>query len=283
MLDTIISDYNGYNIGVYAEDEFGNKIEYNSNISFETASCAKLFILIEYYKQVFLKKIKINDIFEYAKEDNIDGINSGVIKDLSYGLKLKSEDLAALMILYSDNIATNKLIDYLGLENINKTIKELGLKKSKIFCKLNLLKYKRFGISTPREYAKAYEMILQGKAYNKWVSMKVLSLLKKQTKSDIINKGLPQYDLLFKGDKDKSIINYIASKSGSIVYIGKDMKNCRNDGGIISTKYGNYIISIFVSDVDDLQLNYDNNGINCGSKIAKSIFDKFINNKGSLK
>ena len=283
MLDDIICKYNKYDIGFYAEDKYENKLEYNSNKLFETASCCKVFILIEYYKQVFLKKIKWDNIFEYNKEDNIIGKNSGVIKDFTYGIKLRTEDLATLMILYSDNIATNKLIDYLGLENINETIKQLGLKNTKILHKLDLLKYKKFGVTTPKEYASIFKMILQGKAYNKWVSKKVLNLLKKQTRSDMINKGLPQYDLLFKGNKNESIINYVASKSGSVVYIGTDMKNCRNDGGVIATKYGNYIISIFVSDLDDLQLNYDNKGINCGAEISKYIFNKFISNKGSLK
>ena len=61
------------------------------------------------------------------------------------------------------------------------------------------------------------------------------------------------------------------------------MKNTRNDGGIISTIYGEYIISIFISDIDDLQFNYDNEGIELGAKIGKIIFNEFIKNRGELK
>lgn len=283
MIDEIIAKYSKFDIGFYAEDMKENVIEYNSNKNFETASCIKLFILIEYYKQVFNKKISLADNFSYTKKDNIIGMNSGVIKDFNYGIKFTLEDLAMLMILYSDNIATNKLIDYLGIDNINNTIQELGFKNTKLLCKLNLLKNKKFGITTPKEYALVYKKILNGEIYNKEISNNILNLLKKQSKSNIINKSLPQYDLLFKGDNKKSKINFIASKSGSIVYIGNDMKNCRNDGGIISTIYGDYIISIFVSDIDDLQFNYDNEGINCGAEIGKYIYDKFIKNNGSLK
>ena len=54
------------------------------------------------------------------------------------------------------------------------------------------------------------------------------------------------------------------------------MKNVRNDGGIVSTIYGDYIISIFISNIDDLQYNYDNKGIELGAKISKIIFEYFI-------
>lgn len=282
-LEDILLKWKKYDIGFYAEDSYGNIISHNENKKYETASCIKVFILIEYYKQIFNKKIKLIDTFTYDEKYNIKGLNSGVIKNFNYGIKFTSEDLAMLMILYSDNIATNVLIDYLGIENINNTIYELGFKNTKLLHKLDLLKYKEFGVTTPKEYAMVYKKILSGEIYNKEISNNILKLLKKQSDSNIINKSLPQYDLLFRGQKDESIINYIASKPGSITYSYDDMKNCRNDGGIISTAYGDYVVSIFISDVDDLQANYDNEGINCGAKICNNIFERFIRNKGNLK
>lgn len=87
-------------------------------------------------------------------------------------------------------------------------------------------------------------------------------------------KGMPQLDVLFMGT-DESIINYIASKSGTIIWTDNMMKNARNDGGIVSTRYGDYIISIFISDLDDLQFNYDNEGIELGAEISKIVFEGF--------
>ena len=52
------------------------------------------------------------------------------------------------------------------------------------------------------------------------------------------------------------------------------MPNVRNDGGIISTKYGDYIFSIFISGVDDFQFNYDNKGIEIGAIINKCIYEE---------
>ena len=233
-----------YDIGFYIKDLYGNEIKYNENKIFESASCIKVFILIEYFRQVFNNEKSILDYFEYKKEDNIPGLNSGIIGSFDYGLKLTSKDYVTLMIIYSDNIATNKIIEYLGIDNINKTIKELGFKDTYLFNELNLMKYFKFGQTTPYEYAKVYDMLLSNKVINEEVSKNCLEILKKQKYNDILIKYLPAMDLLFKGTKDSNI-DYIASKSGSIVCIKDEMKNARNDGGIISTKYGDYIISIF--------------------------------------
>lgn len=277
-----IANNSNYTIGFYASDTRGNVVKYNENKKFEAASCIKLFILIEYFKQVYENKINVNDIFIYSESDNIPGLNSGIINSLDYGLKLTSKDYVTLMIIYSDNIATNKLIKYLGIENINKTIKELGLKNTILFNELDLLKYFKFGQTTPYEYALAYKMILTNEIINEKVSRNILEILKKQKYNDMLIKGMPQLDILFK-ETEESTIKYIASKSGTIIYTGKEMSNTRNDGGIVSTKYGDYIISIFISDLDDLQFNYDNAGIELGAQISKTIFDNFIENEGELK
>ena len=54
-------------------------------------------------------------------------------KNSVFILKLTSKDYATLMIIYSDNIATNKIIKYLGIDNINKTIEELGFKDTYLY------------------------------------------------------------------------------------------------------------------------------------------------------
>ena len=37
--------------------------------------------------------------------------------------------------------------------------------------------------------------------------------------------------------------------------------NCRNDGGIIATKFGSYIVSIFINNFNDYYWNRDNKAI----------------------
>ena len=268
-----------YKVGVYANDLKGNEIKINSDEFFETASCIKLFILIEYYRQINEGLKNRNDILEYNEYDSISNLNSGIISSLEYGLKMTSKNYAILMIICSDNIATNKLIDYLGIENINNTIHELGFVKTKIFNRIDFSKYKRLGQTTPYEYALAYNKIINKQLYGEEISNEILDILKKQINNDMLIKGLPLHDVLFKGEVE-SEIKYIASKSGAIAWETNEIDNVRNDGGIISTQVGEYIISIFISGFNEMYIYYNNEAINIGSKIHKNIYNTYIKNKG---
>lgn len=271
-----------FDIGVYITDMHGNIIKYNENSVFEAASCIKTFILIEYFKQLYEGRINKDDYFEYTEADNISGINSGIIKNFDYGLKFRSKDYAILMITESDNIASNKLIDYLGIDNINRTIQELGFKNTKLLHEINIPKYLELATTTPYEYAKVFEMLYKGKIINKEISDQCLDILKRQGHREMLEKYLPPLDMVLMGT-DASNINYIASKSGGIVWEDDKVKNIRNDGGIISTKNGDYIISIFISNLDDLRYNFDNIGIEIGGQISQLIYENFTENKGKIK
>lgn len=273
---TKLIESSNYDIGVYIYTPEKVLFSWNQDEEFETASCIELFILVEYFKQVDLGKIKEDDLIEYKKEEKIEGLNTGLIQLLHDGIHLTIKDLATLMIIKSDNIATNKLIKLLGIENINKTIKDLGFEKTKLHSPLDLLKYLKFGTTSPYEYAKAYEMIYTGKMINKTISKNCLELLKKQDTLDMLQKGLPSWDFVTRGTEESDIF-YIASKCGVIIYNGEDMPNVRNDGGIISTKYQDYIISIFISNIDDLSLDYDNKAIELGGQIGKYIYEEIRN------
>lgn len=279
---TNIVDNINYKVGIYASDLKGGKYSLNENVVFETASCIKIFIMIEYFKQVYEGKINKNETFTYTEKDNIALLNSGIISSLEYGLTMTIKDYVVLMIILSDNIATNKLIDYLGIENINNTIKNLGFNNTKLLNRLDFTKYKGLGITTPYEYAKAFEMILKGKLFNKEISNEMLEILKKQKNNEMLTKGLSQNDILFKGTKD-SVIKYIASKSGAIAWENDEIENVRNDGGIISTIYGDYIIAIFIAGFDEMYLYYNNEATTLGSEIHNVIFNNFVQNEGRIK
>lgn len=269
-------------IGIYADDLKGNKIEINVNKTFETASCIKLFILIDLYKQIFEGKKNENDILKYDEVKHTGG--SGVIKDLELGLEMTAKNTAIMMIVISDNIATNMLIDYLGIESINKTICDLGCTHTKLLNKVDWKNYSQMGITTPKEYAMAFKKILNNEICTPKICEEILEILKKQHYNDMLTKYLPQYDIDKVGEKD-SLIKYIASKDGAIdgQYLTPKVNNVRNDGGIIGTKYGEYIITIFIEKFKDRYFYYNNPTIDCGAKISELIFNTYIDLKGTFK
>ena len=191
--------------------------------------------------------------------------------------------MAILMMIMSDNIATNKMIEYLGFENINNTIKTIGLKNTTLVAKkLDFNIYNSVGKTTAYEYAKAFEMILKKEILTPELCDEIIELLSKQIYNTMIARFLPPLEVELKGTDD-AYINYIASKSGGLGDEGRDdIENCRNDGGIISTKAGNYIISIFTSNFSDHCFYADNPATILGGKISKMVYDNFKNN-GTIK
>ena len=278
----LINNFDG-KVSLYISDDENNIIKNNENIVVESASCIKLFILIEYYNQILNNKKSREDIISYSAKDDCILNGSGIIKKLG-DLELSSKNMATLMIIVSDNIATNKMIEYLGFDNINNTIKNLGFKNTLLIAeKLDFNIYNKVGTTTAYEYAKAFKMLLNKEILTPELCDEIIEILSRQTLKVMLEKFLTPKYLDEKGI-DHSYIKYIATKSGSFGGNEQDnMINCRNDGGIISTSVGNYIISIFIYDFKDHYFYNDNPAIILGSKINKLIFESFEHNKGTIK
>lgn len=110
------------------------EIRVNHEEVFSSASLIKVPILIESFRQSEKGQI---DLYEYVKVPQSEWVEgSGVIQALSSDLQLKVIDLLTLMIIVSDNIATNILIELLGMDEINNCMKRLGMKNSELNRKM---------------------------------------------------------------------------------------------------------------------------------------------------
>src|SRR5688572_18249849 len=99
----------------------GEKIRVNPDLETTTASTVKVPILIELFRQVEAGKLGLDDRLRYTEDVFVRG--SGILRELTPGLELPIRDVATLMIVISDNIATNMLIDLLGIANVNTTLR----------------------------------------------------------------------------------------------------------------------------------------------------------------
>lgn len=106
----------------------GEVIKYNEEKPMLAASLIKLTILVECFNQIKKGIISKDETFITKEDDKVP--SCGALNYMRENLKVTLEDLYVLMIILSDNYATNMLIDKLGIDNINKTIKEMGLKNT---------------------------------------------------------------------------------------------------------------------------------------------------------
>lgn len=116
-------------VGFYYKDLVtGETIAFHENDSFIAASVIKIPVIIEILKQIEEGKLKESELVEVKKEYKVP--SCGALTYMHDGLKVTIKDLYTLMIIHSDNTATNMLIRMAGMENINNTLRGLGLKST---------------------------------------------------------------------------------------------------------------------------------------------------------
>ena len=127
-------------MSVFVDDLQGHTLEMGAEEEFETASTIKAFILAALYLQAERGKADLEEIITYRQSQFVDG--SGMLRALGVGAQLKVRDTATMMIICSDNIATNMIIDYLGLDAINDCIRELGFARTVLHNPLHFDRYR---------------------------------------------------------------------------------------------------------------------------------------------
>ncbi len=259
-------------MGIYINDLKGNVIMMNADEKFETASTIKVYILAALFEAIENGKASLSDMLEYKDSHTIDG--SGILNSLEVGTVLSVKNLATLMIIVSDNIATNILIDYLGVDAINECIQRLGCKDTILHNPIDFVKYDKLGTSTPADYGSIFERMAQGTLISPEASAQMLAICKQQHYNSMLTKSIPAY-YLDPDNFDEEII-YVASKSGS-------MNACRNDGGIVSTPYGKYVIVLFNKEFSDAMYYPEHPATVFGAKVSRLIFDQYIALEGRLK
>lgn len=103
----------------------GKIIEFNSQEVYQSASLIKIPILYEALRQIEAGIINPDEHVNIKDSDKIG--NTGVLQVL-HGVKSYTiRDLLTLMVIVSDNSATNLIINLLSKESINKTIRSLSM------------------------------------------------------------------------------------------------------------------------------------------------------------
>src|SRR5262245_60809538 len=158
----------------------GEEILINDQLTFPTGSSIKIPVLIELHKQAAESKFKLIDQRWVERKDQVGG--SGVIANFGdHTSQLSLGDLATLMIVLSDNTATNMLIDQVGIANVNRTLDELGLKQIRLRRKMIDQAASARGdenTATPREAAALMEKLYRGQVVSRQLSDDALKFLK---------------------------------------------------------------------------------------------------------
>src|SRR5207302_5054013 len=177
----------------------GRMIFKNEDRVFPTASSIKIAILLELYRQEqearggAQGKAKLDDVYTFDPKDLVE--DSQIMAGLTAGVtRVTNRDLAQFMVAVSDNAATNVLIDRVGMQNVNATMRSLGLTKTMLRRKMIDVAAARRGdenVATPQEMVRLLEMIYKGKALNKELTDELIKQLKTLKKDSYLSYELP--------------------------------------------------------------------------------------------
>jgi Beta-lactamase class A len=128
-------------IGIYYYDlKTGNSCFVGNCDVFPSLGIAKLILLIEVYRQAEEGLLSLSDEYILKKESPSTVPESeyeetvGILDFLHEGMQLTVGDLVHLMMVISDNSAFNILLSIIGMENVNNTMKKLGLVHTRVGC-----------------------------------------------------------------------------------------------------------------------------------------------------
>ena len=227
--------------GIYVKSlESGEEIAIDADRQMETMSTIKIPLMIEVFEQIKAGRFKLTDKYTFAAADAQPG--TGTIQRLDPGAVMTVKDLITMMIIVSDNTATEVLYRMVGgPDAVNARMQAMGLQKtrgmnvpSKWFPQLRAAptteqfyrdgKYP-FGLSTPREMGRLLEMMERGTLVDKPSSELMLRIMRGQLYRTRIPRYLTGYT--------------IPHKTGDFLpYVGDDV-------GMLEAPGRTIIVSIF--------------------------------------
>lgn len=250
-LETRIGTY-----GFFFEDLASGFIYgYNENLPLVAAGCMKLPIAVSLIKAVedgnadFMTKIAIE------AKDKVFG--TGIIHEFN-NRDYTIFELLVAMLIQSDNTAANKIIDIVGMEQINNDIKSMGLKNTNLNRKTSderLPKTDVENITTAYDLAIIWKHLHNATYLNKENSTMLIDILTRQQNKNKLALYIPD-DLKFE----------ISSKTG-------DKKGVENDTALIQLPKGNFIFTVMSTGIPNSVY-----GTVTLAKCGKMMWDEIMNN-----
>lgn len=229
--------------GIYLKClETGEEIALNADQQMDTMSVIKIPLMVEAFRQIEEGKFALTD--RITLTDAMKRPGTGIIRSLDAGAVLTVKDMLTLMIIVSDNTATDVMYDKVGgIDAVNRLMASYGLKSIKATGtadtwfkaiaaspnrdQFHLEAKSPFGLSSPREMGKLLEKIEKGEAVSKKASEQMLQMMRGQ----VYSSRLPKYVTGFR----------VPHKTGDFLpYIG-------NDVGILESRGRNVVLSMFTA------------------------------------
>jgi beta-lactamase class A len=249
----------------------GREFALGADTRVRTASTIKLPVLCALEALVAAGRARWDERIVLKPADKVTG--SGVLGSLEDGTDLTLRNLGIVMIIVSDNTATNLIADRITADAVNDYLDSIGLTSTRFnrkvrgdgstlaepsgWSRAGLLEENRkygLGVSTPREMVRLLEMLEAGRIVSPAVSKDILDILGRQQVRDGIARHAPE-DLR------------IVSKSGALDAL-------RSDVGIVYAEGGPVAMAITIDEMPETDYSPDNAGNTLIWQLASLLVDE---------
>ncbi|MGQ9455093.1 MAG: serine hydrolase [Armatimonadota bacterium] len=217
-----------------------------------SASIIKVPMLVEALRQVRDGELDPDMEIVLADEHRVRG--SGVLRYLHTGTRLTMMDLLWLMIVVSDNTATNIVMDIIGIENVNRTLRAMGYADTRLSRKMYdwaAIEKGLDNVCTAADIADILARIARGEAVGGEWDERALDILSHQQETSRLGLLLP--------DEAK-----LANKTGS-------RDGIYHDCGIVTAPDFRYSIAVFTRGASS-----PGNAHLAVSHISRAVYDHFV-------
>ncbi len=257
-------------VALYANNlDTGASVGIRESDPVRTASTIKLPIMVAVFDAVDRGLAKWTEPLAVTAAEKVSG--SGVIgTEISDGVHLPIRDVMHLMIVLSDNTATNMMLERFTADAVNACLDRIGIKSTRSLRKVRgdgsqlkaptgwsaagrLPENQKYGlgVSTPRDMVTILEKLERGELVTPEASREMLAVLKRCQD----NQGIR-----------RRIADPVANKTGALDAL-------RSDVGIVYSKSGRIAMAITVDDMPQIDYSPDNPGLLLIAELAKTIVD----------
>jgi beta-lactamase class A len=260
-----IADFPG-TVTLYAKNlDTGAAVDIHGGEPVRTASTIKLPILCAVFDAVARGQAKWTEPLTITTAEKVNG--SGVIAaELSDGVQLPLRDVAHLMIVLSDNTATNMIIERFGADMVNAYLDRIGIPTTRAMRKIlgaaepkpsaagKLAENEKYGLgkSSPRDMVTILEKLERGEIVSPDASKEILTVLKRCQDNTGMRRHLGG--------------TTIANKTGALDAL-------RADVGIVYAKTGTIAMAITVDGMSTPDWSPDNAGSLLIADVAKMLVE----------
>lgn len=265
-VQAVIEQYKGQLYFAAKNLKSGETIGFRSNSKVQTASVIKVPVLAALFDQAAEQRLALEDVVACTDSNRVEG--SGILQSLGSGLQLTLRDAAVLMIIVSDNTATNMLIDKMGVAAVNAYLRKIGLKETTLFKKVfkpstgpltEEQKKWGLGVTTPEEMLALLEKLYRKEILDPAACEEIISIMRQQTD----RAQIPRY-LVGPGWEKVEVAN----KTGALDRV-------RNDVGIVFTPTGDYVLSLFAQESEDRKWTVDNEATLALARLSLALLTHF--------